>query len=94
MRILTEALGQRYTVEVTDAKAGFAMTSWQAPTREGVPDLRYRTRVVARFLNDWKHLQVRDEANWARGQDWDLGYDSAQLDSVTADLRASLGKKP
>lgn len=94
MRMLTESLAQRYTVEVTDAKAGFVMTSWQAPTRDGVPDLRYRTRVVARFVDDWKHLHVRDEANWARGQDWDLGYDTAQLDSVTAELRSILGRKP
>jgi hypothetical protein len=45
------------------------------------PDLRYRTRLTARFLgDDWKKLQLRHEANWARGDEWDVGYDVAQLD--------------
>ena len=95
MRALTDALGQRYTVEVQDPRAGFAMTAWQASLlRDGVPDLRYRTRVTARFLgDDWKKLQLRHEANWARGDEWDVGYDLPQLDSVTMELRAKVGKK-
>jgi len=95
MRLLTDALGQRYTVEVVDPHAGFAMTAWQASLqRDGVPDLRYRTRVSGKFLgDDWRRLQLRDEANWQRGEEWDVGYDAAQLDSVTNDLRAKLGKK-
>ena len=95
MRALSDALGQRFTVEVMDPRAGFAMTAWQASLlRDGVPDLRYRTRVTARFGDDWKKLQLRHEANWARGDEWDVGYDVAQLDSVTTELRAKLGKKP
>ena len=95
MRSLIEALSQRFTVEVQDPRAGFAMTAWEASlVRDGVPDLRYRTRLTARFLgDDWKKLQVRHEANWARGDEWDIGYDVAQLDSVTTSLRAKLGKK-
>ena len=95
MRLLTDELGQRYTVEVVDSRAGFAMTAWQASLqRDGVPDLRYRTRVSGKFLgDDWRRLQLRDEANWQRGEEWDVGYDAAQLDSVTNDIRAKLGKK-
>jgi hypothetical protein len=95
MRTLMDALGQKYTVEVSDPRAGFAMTSWQASLlHDGVPDLRYRTRITTRFVgDDWKKLQVRDEANWARGEEWDVGYDVAQLDSVTNDLKAKLGPK-
>ncbi|CAN5258486.1 hypothetical protein BH09GEM1_BH09GEM1_28510 [soil metagenome] len=96
MRILTDALSQRYTVEVVDARAGFAMTAWQASIqREGVPDLRYRTRITGKFIgDDWRKLQLRDEANWQRGSEWDVGYDVAQLDSVSSELRTKLGKRP
>ena len=96
MRLLTDALGQKYTVEITDPRAGFAMTSWSASLmRDGVPDLRYRTRITTRFLgDDWRRLQIRDEANWARGDEWDIGYDAAQLDSVMGDLRAKFARKP
>jgi len=94
MRMLTDALSQRYVVDVVDPRAGFAMTTWQASLmREGVPDPRYRTRFVARFVDEWHSLQLRSEARFTRGEEPDVGYDSAQLDSLTNDLRAKLGKK-
>jgi hypothetical protein len=96
MRILTDALNQKYTVDVSDPRAGFVMTSWEASLlRDGVPDLRYRTRLIARFVgNDWRKLSVQDEAHWSRGEEWDVGYDLPQLEAVAADLKAKLGKKP
>jgi hypothetical protein len=94
-KIVTDALGQRFTVDVMDAHAGFAMTAWQATlVRDGVPDPRYRTRLTARFQgDDWRRLQLRSEANWARGDEWDMGYDAPMLDSVATDLRVKLGRK-
>lgn len=96
MRILTDALAQRYTVEIVDPRAGFAMTAWQASIqRDGVPDLRYRTRITGKFIgDDWRKLLLRDEANWQRGSEWDVGYDAAQLDSVTSELRVKVAKRP
>ena len=96
MRALTDALGTHYTVEVSDPRAGFAMTAWEASlVRDGVPDLRYRTRFIAQFLGeDWKKLQLRHEANWAKGDEWEVGYDAVALDSVATELRAKLGRKP
>jgi hypothetical protein len=95
MRTLTDALSQHYVLDVVDPRAGFAMTTWQASLiREGVPDPRYRTRFVARFVDDWHALQLRSEARFTRSGDPDVGYDSAQLDSLANDLRAKLGKKP
>ena len=94
LRLVTDALTQRFTVEVSDAKAGFVMTSWHAGQKDGVPDLRYRTRVSTRFLgDDWRRIQLRGEANWARGSEWDIGYDAAQLDSVAAELKARLARR-
>ena len=95
MRILVDALTQRFTVDVVDPRAGFAMTSWQASLmRDGGPDLRYRSRITARFIGDeWRSLQVHSEARWSRGEEADVGYDLAQLDSVATDLRAKLGRR-
>jgi hypothetical protein len=96
MRLLTEALGQRYVVDVTDPHAGFAMTSWRTSLiRDGVPDLRYRTRLTARFLgDDWRRLQLRGEANWAHDDEWDVGFDTPQLDSAASEVNAKLGARP
>jgi hypothetical protein len=78
MRTLSDALSERYDVDVVDPRAGFAMTTWQASiVRDGVPDLRYRTRIVSRFIgDDWRSLRVQSEARWARGEEADIGYDS------------------
>jgi hypothetical protein len=94
MRGLTEVLSQRYVVDVVDPRAGFAMTTWQARIRDGIPDPRYRTRFVTRFVDDWKSLQVRSEARFARTQEPEVGYDSAQLDSLANELRTRLGRRP
>ena len=95
-RAATDLLTQRASVDVSDQRAGFLMTPWQATSiRSGVPDLRYRMRVVIRFVgDDWKQVIVRAEANWQRGDEWDIGYDSKVLDDVAADLRTRIGKKP
>jgi hypothetical protein len=95
-RTALEVLGGEHTVDVRDETAGFAMTPWEATVvRDGVPDLRYRTRVTLRFLGDeWKQLQVRAEANWrSRGDEWDVGFDEALLDKLTTDLQSRLGKR-
>jgi hypothetical protein len=94
-RIATDYLAQKFTVYVSDPNAGFLMTSWQASlARDGVPELRYRTRIVLRFLgDDWKQLAVQAEANWLRGEEWQVGYDAALLDSVSTHLTARLGKR-
>jgi hypothetical protein len=95
-RTALEVLGTDLTVDVRDETAGFAMTSWESKVvRDGVPDLRYRTRATVRFLGEeWKQLQVRAEANWrSRGDEWDVGFDQALLDKLTADLQSRLGKR-
>ena len=94
-RQATDYLAQTYTVDVSDPNAGFLMTPWQATlARDGVPELRYRTRIVLRFLgDDWKQLAVRAEANWLRGEEWQFGYDAALLDSVSTHLTIRLGKR-
>jgi hypothetical protein len=87
-------LTARFAVDVKDDHAGFLMTPWQASSlRNGVPDLRYRTRVVLRFVGDeWKQVSVRAEANWQRGDEWDTGYDTKLRDDVIAELRTKIGK--
>ena len=94
-RAVTDLLGQKFSVDVSDSRAGFLMTTWQSSAmRDGVPDLRYRTRVVIRFLgDDWKRAQAKVEANWQHDDEWDVGTDAPLLDEVAADLRTKIGKK-
>lgn len=93
----TDLLKQRLSVDVSDQNAGFLMTPWQSGLiRNGVPDLRYRTRIIIRFLgDDWKQASVRAEANWQKSDDeWEIGYDTKTLDDVSNDLRSRIGKTP
>lgn len=92
-RTVTEYLSESHTIAVRDPNAGFAMTAWEASlAREGVPDLRYRTRLIVSFIGDeWQQLNVRAEANWKEGDEWQVGYDQELLDRVTAELQARLG---
>jgi hypothetical protein len=91
----SDMLTQRFSIDVSDQRAGFLMTPWQASfIREGAPDVRYRMRVIIRFIgDDWKQATVRTEANWQRGDEWDIGYDSKALDDVANDLRNRIGRR-
>ena len=96
-RAVIDMVTQRYSVDVKDQEAGFVMSPWQASfMRDGAPDLRYRTRVMIRFLgDDWKQVSIRVQANWQRtGDEWDIGYDKHLLDEVGNDLQSRIGKKP
>ena len=92
-RLLGEAL-QEHTVDVRDQQAGFMMTPWETSVvRDGVPDLRYRTRVTTRFVgDDWKQVQLRVDARWQKGEEWDIGTDLALLERMAAELRLRIGK--
>jgi len=94
-RAATDLLTQRFSIDVSDQRAGFLMSPWQAgSTPAGAPDLRYRTRVVIRFLGeDWKQASIRAEANWQKGEEWEIGYDGKILDDVAAELKAKIGKR-
>ncbi len=91
----SDLLTQKYAIDVSDPKAGFLMTPWETPSlRDGAPDLQYRVRFVIRFVgDDWKQVTVRAEANWQRGDEWDIGFDSQLLDTMANELAARVGKK-
>lgn len=94
-RLLGEALGASHTIDVRDQQAGFMMTVWESTVaRGGVPDPRYRTRVTTRFVgDDWKQLQLRVEAHWRDGEEWDVGTDRELLERTAAELQAKLGRR-
>lgn len=93
-RAVTDYLAQRHTIAVRDQNAGFAMTAWEASfTRDGVPDLRYRTRVIVTFLGDWRQLHVRAEANWKDGDDWQVGVDREILSRAVGELQSRVGTR-
>jgi hypothetical protein len=94
-RAATDLLTQRFSIDVSDQRAGFLMSPWQAgSTPSGAPDLRYRTRVVIRFLGeDWKQVSIRAEANWQKGEEWEIGYDGKILDELAVELKTKIGKR-
>jgi hypothetical protein len=93
-RAASEYLTQKFSIDVSDAHAGFLMTPWQASVRNGAPDPHYRTRLIVRFIgDDWKQVSARAEAEWQRGDEWDIGYDTQLLEDAVVDLRTRLGKK-
>jgi hypothetical protein len=94
-RAVSDFLSAKYSIDVSDARAGYLMTPWQASfNRGGAPDLHYRTRVIVRFIgDDWKQVSVRAEANWQRDDEWDIGYDTQLLEDVVVELRTRIGKR-
>ncbi|HEY4129745.1 MAG TPA: hypothetical protein VGM50_03980 [Gemmatimonadaceae bacterium] len=93
-KAVSDFLTQKYSIDVSDPKVGFLMTPWINATKNGVPDLHYRTRIVVRFLGDaGKQVSVRCEANWQKsGDEWDIGYDTQMLEDAVVEVRTKIGK--
>jgi hypothetical protein len=91
----SEVLDDVSSVDVSDQHARFLMSPWQATVvRNGLPDVRYRTRIVIRFLGEnWNQVSVRAEANWQNGDAWDVGVDNKLLSRVSDELRERIGKR-
>jgi hypothetical protein len=90
----SDYLTQKYSVDVSDSRAGFLMTPWQnSLVRGGSPDLRYRTRLIIRIGEDGKQASIRNEANWQKGDEWDVGFDNQMLEDAVVELRTRIGKK-
>jgi len=93
-RAASDYLTQKMSIDVSDARAGFLMTPWQnSLSRGGAPELRYRTRIIIRISDDGKQASIRSEANWQRGDEWDVGFDSQMLEDGVVELRSRIGKK-
>jgi hypothetical protein len=93
-RAASDYLTQKYSIDVSDSRAGFLMTPWQnSLVRGGAPDLRYRTRLIIRVGDDGRQASIRNEANWQKGDEWDVGYDSQTLEDAVVELRTRIGKK-
>jgi hypothetical protein len=92
-KIASDYLTSKYSVDVSDLHAGFLMTPWQnSIVRAGAPDLRYRTRLIIRVTDDGKQASIRSEANWQRGENWDIGYDAQMLEDAVIEMRTRVGK--
>jgi hypothetical protein len=93
-KAMSDFLTQKYSVDVSDPRAGFLMTPWINATRNGAPDLHYRTRIIIRVIgDDAKQVAIRSEANWQRGDEWDVGYDTQMLEDTVIEVRTRIGKK-
>jgi hypothetical protein len=93
-RAASDYLSQKYSIDVSDQHAGFLMTPWQASVRGGAPEPQYRTRIIVRFIgDDWKQASIRAEAEYQRGDEWDVGYDTQMLEDAAVELRSRLGRK-
>jgi hypothetical protein len=94
-KAVSDFLTQKYSIDVSDPKAGYLMTPWINPIKNGVPDLRYRSRIVIRFVGDaGKQVSIRCEANWQKSDadEWDVGYDTQMLEDAVVDVRTRIGK--
>jgi hypothetical protein len=90
-------LSREFDVEVAQKDSGYVQTAWKRTyvVAKGVQSERYRARLVVKFLGaDWRTVQVRSDALWYGGYDWEQGYDTILLEHAYGDLQGSIGRVP
>jgi hypothetical protein len=92
-KIVSDALAARFKLNVNDRANGLLQSLWQSPVvNDGIPDVSYRTRFTVKFIDNWKRVEVKNEAIWQPAGASNGGFDRDMLIDLTADLRARIGK--
>ena len=88
-------LSREFELEVAEKDSGHVRTAWKRTyvVGKGVLSERYRARLVVKLLGtDWKTVQVRSDALWFGGYDWEQGYDTILLERAYGDLQDRIGR--
>lgn len=70
---------------------GYIRTSWMY-TWSGVYQQNYRVRVIVKFSDDGKSMDVKSEAQVLHENVWLLGVDSRLLSTLKTDLMGTIGR--
>ena len=91
-RTVVDTLAQKFDLEVLEKDSGYVRTSWKYTyVYDGRVVSRYRARIVVKFRDAWRTMQVKCEANWLEGGGWTQGYDTRLLEDAYGDLQGKVG---
>lgn len=88
---VTDLLVKNFDLEVISKENGYIRTGWLY-TWTGRYTAHYRVRITTKFSQDRKKLEIKSEANLKTAYGWQIGTDTALLQTLKTDIMGTIGR--
>ena len=88
-----DILAKRFELEVISKDGKYIRTTWLYTWwKKGEVTDKYRVRAVVKFSPSGKTVDIKTEAQFLKGNQWIVGYDTRMLSTIKTDIGGILGR--
>ncbi|MBR1514225.1 MAG: hypothetical protein IJ622_08050 [Bacteroidales bacterium] len=88
-----DVVARRFEMDMISKDGGYGRTNWCYTWNDnGKYTEKYRTRVIFKFSNDRKKVDIKTEAEFGGGTSWIRGFDTRLLSTIKQDISGAVGR--
>lgn len=88
-----DVVAKRFEMDMISKDGGYGRTNWIYTWNDnGAYTSKYRTRVIFKFSNDRKKVDIKTEAEYGGEPKWIKGYDTRLLSTIKQDISGAIGR--
>ena len=88
-----DVVARRFEMDMISKDGGYGRTNWCYTWNDnGKFTEKYRTRVIFKFSNDRKKVDIKTEAEFGGGNSWIRGFDTRLLSTIKQDISGAVGR--
>lgn len=88
-----DVVARRFEMDMISKDGGYGRTNWSYTWNErGTYMEKYRTRVIFKFSNDRRKVDIKTEAEYGGKSKWVRGFDTRLLSTIKQDISGAVGR--
>lgn len=88
-----DVVAKRFEMDMISKDGGYGRTNWSYTWNDrGTYTEKYRTRVIFKFSNDRKKVDIKTEAEFGGDPNWIRGFDTRLLSTIKQDISGAVGR--
>lgn len=88
-----DVIARRFEMDMISKDGGYCRTNWSYTWNDrGRYTEKYRTRVIVKFSNDRKKVDIKTEAEYGGEPKWIRGFDTRLLSTIKQDISGAVGR--
>ncbi len=88
-----DVVARRFEMDMISKDGGYGRTNWCYTWNDrGKYMEKYRTRVIFKFSNDRKKVDIKTEAEFGGEPRWIRGFDTRLLSTIKQDISGAVGR--
>lgn len=88
-----DVVAKRFEMDMISKDGGYGRTNWiYTWNTRGTYTRKYRTRVIFKFSNDRKKVDIKTEAEYGGEPRWIRGFDTRLLSTIKQDISGAVSR--